>query len=72
MNDFRPGRKCRKGRSVLKPETQALAGVLARRALQMREDPGCELSIAEAVDLAAFRMGVEVPQNGTELEPSDD
>jgi hypothetical protein len=26
-----------------------------------------ELSIAEAVELAAFRMGVEVPQTQTEL-----
>jgi hypothetical protein len=48
------------------PEQQALTDELARRATEMWADSDGELSIAEAVELAAFRMGVELPQTGTE------
>ncbi|MFI5992443.1 hypothetical protein ACIBAC_11400 [Streptomyces sp. NPDC051362] len=67
MNDFAPGPRNRKGRPQLAPEAQALADELSRRAAQMRAESDGELSIAEAVELAAFRMGIEAPQTGTEL-----
>jgi hypothetical protein len=48
------------------PEVQAVADELSRRAAQMWAESDGELSIAEAVELAAFRMGAEGPQTGTE------
>ena len=45
---------------------QAVADELSRRAAQMWAESDGELSIAEAVELAAFRMGAEGPQTGTE------
>jgi hypothetical protein len=60
--DFQPGRRCRKGRPQLAPETQAIADELSRRAAQMWAESDGELSIAEAVEIAAFRMGAERPQ----------
>jgi hypothetical protein len=47
-------------------QQQALADELSRRAAQMWADSDGELSIAEAVELAAFRMGAELPQTRTE------
>jgi len=44
------------------PEVQAVADELSRRAAEMWAESDGELSIAEAVELAAFRMGVETPQ----------
>lgn len=41
------------------PEVQAVADELSRRAAQMWAESNGGLSIAEAVELAAFRMGVE-------------
>jgi hypothetical protein len=67
-DDFPPGRRSRKGRPQLTPEAQALADELSRRAAQMWAESDGELSIAEAVELAAFRMGVELPQ--TQAEPA--
>jgi DNA-binding CsgD family transcriptional regulator len=49
------------------PEQQTLTDELARRATEMWAESDSELSIAEAVELAAFRMGVEMPQTSTEL-----
>jgi hypothetical protein len=66
VNDFAPGRRCRKGRPQMTPEQQALTDELSRRAAQMWAESDGELSIAEAVELAAFRMGVEMPQTTTE------
>ena len=60
----------RKGRPQLAPETQALADELARRAAEIHARADGELSITEAVALAAFRMGVEGPQTMT--EPGDE
>ncbi|MDX2528013.1 hypothetical protein [Streptomyces europaeiscabiei] len=65
-NDFRPGRRSRKGRPQMPPEVQAVADELSRRAAEMWAEADGELSIAEAVELAAFRMGVETPQSVTE------
>jgi hypothetical protein len=48
------------------PEQQALTDELARRATEMWAESDGELSIAEAVELAAFRMGAETPQTVTE------
>ena len=64
-HDFTPGARSRKGRPQLAPEVQAIADELSRRAAQMWADSDGELSIAEAVELAAFRMGVELPQTVT-------
>lgn len=65
-HDFVPGRRCRKGRPQMTVEQQALADELSRRAAQMWAESDGELSIAEAVELAAFRMGAETSQTGTE------
>lgn len=67
-NDFAPGRRSRKGRPQMTPEQQALTDELARRATEMWAASDGELSIAEAVELAAFRMGAETLQTGTEPE----
>ncbi|MFD9463494.1 hypothetical protein [Streptomyces sp. NPDC060027] len=66
MNDFTPGPRNRRGRPQMTDAQQALADELARRAAQMRAESDGELPIAEAVELAAFRMGVEVPQTAHE------
>lgn len=72
-HDFEPGSRSRKGRPRLDAETASVANELARRAAQMWADSDGELSIAEAVELAAFRMGVEdgyrTARTGT--EPSE-
>lgn len=47
-------------------EVQQLADELARRAAEIHARSDGELSIPEAVALAAFRMGVEAPQTVTE------
>lgn len=60
--DFAPGPRNRRGRPQMTPEQQALTDELARRAAEMWAESDGELSIAEAVELAAFRMGVETPQ----------
>ncbi|GGV36768.1 hypothetical protein GCM10010293_40220 [Streptomyces griseoflavus] len=65
-HDFTPGARSRKGRPQLSPEAQALADELSRRAAQMWADSEGGLSIREAVELAAFRMGVEIQQTVTE------
>jgi hypothetical protein len=65
-HDFAPSPRCRKGRPQLTPEAQALADELSRRAAQMWAESDGELSIREAVELAAFRMGAETPQTITE------
>ena len=65
-HDFAPGPRNRKGRPQLSPEAQAVADELARRAAEMWAESDGELSIAEAVELAAFRMGAETPQTSTE------
>ncbi|NUP15465.1 MAG: hypothetical protein HOZ81_05045 [Streptomyces sp.] len=48
------------------PEAQAVADELSRRAAEMWAEADGELSIAEAVELAAFRMGAETLQTVTE------
>ena len=58
-HEFPPGRRSRKGRAPMPPEVQAVADELSRRAAQMWAEADGELSIAEAVELAAFRMGAE-------------
>lgn len=64
--DFAPSRRCRKGRPSMTPEQQALTDELSRRAAQMWADSDGELSIAEAVELAAFQIGTKTTQNATE------
>jgi hypothetical protein len=66
--DFAPGLRSRRGRPQLTEEVQAVADELSRRAAQMWAESDGELSIAEAVELAAFRMGAELPQTTTEAD----
>lgn len=72
-HEFAPGRRSRRGRAPLPPETQAVADELSRRAAQMWAEADGELSIAEAVELAAFRMGAEDGYRTglTRTEPSE-
>ena len=48
-HEFAPGRRSRKGRAALPPETQAIADELSRRAALMWAEADGELSIREAV-----------------------
>jgi hypothetical protein len=64
--DFAPGRRCRKGRPSMTPEQQALTDELSRRAAQMWAEADGELSIAEAVELAAFQISSKTAQTATE------
>lgn len=57
----------RTGRPALTPEQQALADDLHVRALALRAASDGELSIREAVDLAAIQLGLEAPQTMTDL-----
>ena len=67
MTDYEPtSSRNRRGRPQMAEETQALADELARRATEIHARSDGELSLTEAVALAAFRMGVEGPQTGTE------
>lgn len=66
VHAFPPGGRNRQGRPQMTAEQQALTDELARRATEMWAESDGELSIAEAVELAAFRMGVELPQTQTE------
>lgn len=68
IHDFEPGPRNRRGRPQMTAQQQALADELSRRAAQMWAESDGELSISEAVELAAFRMGVELPETGPELE----
>jgi len=70
MAEWKLSPRNRKARPQLAPETQALADELARRAAEIHARSDGELSITEAVALAAFRMGVEGPQTVT--EPGDE
>lgn len=58
----------RAGRPLLTAEQQALADDLHVRALALRAASDGELSIREAVDLAAVQLGLEAPQTMTELQ----
>lgn len=58
------------GRGYLTPEQQALADDIHVRALAIRAASDGELSIADAVHLAAVQLGLEVPQIDT--EPGDE
>ncbi|MFD3333553.1 hypothetical protein ACFWV1_13035 [Streptomyces sp. NPDC058700] len=71
MSNYEPtSARNRRGRPQMAEEVQQLADELARRAAQIHARSEGELSIPEAVALAAFRMGVEAPQTVT--EPGDE
>lgn len=71
MSEYEPSSaRSRKGRPQMTPEAQRLADELARRAAEIHARSDGELSITEAVALAAFRMGLEAPQTMT--EPGDE
>ena len=67
MSDDRWGatRRPRGKARDLTPEQQALAEDLHVRALALRAASDGELSIREAVDLAAIQLGLEAPQTMT-------
>ncbi|MDT0306158.1 hypothetical protein RM780_04170 [Streptomyces sp. DSM 44917] len=62
----RPRRVDRLGRPVLTPEQQRIADDLHVRALALRTASDGELSISDAVALAAVQLGLEPPQTDTE------
>lgn len=68
MTDDRwgPTRRPRGRARSLTPEQQALADDLHVRALAIRTASEGELSIREAVQLAAVQLGLESPQTPTE------
>lgn len=69
MTGYQPtSARNRRGRPQMPEATQALADELACRAAEIHARSDGELSIVEAVALAAFRMGVEAPQIATEAE----
>ncbi|MDH6224323.1 hypothetical protein [Streptomyces sp. MJP52] len=65
-HDFTPGLRSRKGRPSMTPQQQALTDELSRRAAQLWADSDGELSITEAVELAAFQIGTKTAQTITE------
>lgn len=52
----------RRRRRVLPPEQQALADELTARATALRDGSDGELSVREAVALAAVQLGLELPE----------
>lgn len=66
MADWPLPARSRKGRPKLTPEQQELADDLHVRALAIRAASDGELSIREAVHLAAVQLGLEAPQIDTE------
>jgi hypothetical protein len=69
MTDWPTSKRSRKGRPSLSSEQQALADELHMRALALRTASDGELSITEAVHLAAVQLGLEAPQTGTDETP---
>jgi hypothetical protein len=70
MTDWPKSKRNRRGRPVLTPEQQELADDIHVRALAIRAASDGELSIADAVHLAAVQLGLEAPQTMT--EPGDE
>ncbi|MFB6805425.1 hypothetical protein [Streptomyces sp. NPDC056387] len=66
MTDWPTSKRSRKGRPSMTPEQQALADELHMRALSLRTASDGELSITEAVHLAAVQLGLEAPQTMTD------
>lgn len=66
MDDRPTSPRCRRGRPSMTPEQQELADELHMRALALRTASDGELSIHEAVDLAAVQLGLEAPQTMTD------
>ncbi|MFG2748057.1 hypothetical protein [Streptomyces xanthophaeus] len=69
MNDWPTSKRSRKGRPSMTPEQQDLADELHMRALALRTASDGELSITEAVHLAAVQLGLEAPQTVTDETP---
>ncbi|GAA3267999.1 hypothetical protein [Streptomyces lavendulae] len=61
MTDWPTSKRSRKGRPSLSPEQQDLADELHMRALALRTASDGDLSITEAVHLAAVQLGLEAP-----------
>lgn len=65
MTDWPTSKRNRKGRPSMTPQQTALADELHMRALALRTASDGELSITEAVHLAAVQLGLEAPQTMT-------
>lgn len=61
MSDWPTSKRSRKGRPSLTAEQQDLADELHMRALALRTASDGDLSITEAVQLAAVQLGLEAP-----------
>lgn len=68
LDRWTPTRRPRGKARALSPEQQALAEDLHVRALALRAASEGELSIREAVDLAAVQPGLESPQTASDGE----
>lgn len=66
MNEWQPGPRSRRRRPRLTDEQQRLADDLHVRALAIRAASDGEVSIRDAVHLAAVQLGLEAPQNDTD------
>lgn len=64
MTDWPTSKRSRKGRPSMTPEQQELADELHMRALALRTASDGDLSITEAVHLAAVQLRLEAPQSG--------
>lgn len=61
MTDWPTSKRSRKGRPSMTPEQQELADELHMRALALQTASDGDLSITEAVQLAAVQLGLEAP-----------
>lgn len=63
MSDWPTSKRSRKGRPPMTPEQVELADELHMRALALRIASDGDLSITEAVHLAAVQLGLEAPRD---------
>jgi hypothetical protein len=66
VTDWQTSKRSRKGRPSLSAAQQDLADELHMRALALRTASDGDLSITEAVQLAAVQLGLEAPQTGAD------
>jgi hypothetical protein len=66
VDDWAPSRRPTGKARGLSPEQQQLADELHMRALALRTASDGELSITEAVHLAAVQLGLEAPREAIE------
>ncbi|MFD8144750.1 hypothetical protein [Streptomyces sp. NPDC059708] len=69
MTDWPASKRNRRGRPSMTAEQQELADELQMRAHALRIASDGELSVAEAVHLAAVQLGLEAPHSEPEETP---